>query len=47
MYYLKLGFQTTTIHVDGEFVPLQALIQEMPGVHRFNLASASEHVPEI
>ena len=47
MYYLKRGFQITTLHVNGNFAPLQALIQEIPGWDRFNLASASENVPEI
>ena len=45
MYYLKCGFQITTLHVDGEFVPLQALIQDMPGGPIFNPTSASEHDP--
>ena len=45
MYYLKRGFQITTLHVYGEFAPLQSLIQEMTGGTRVNLASASEHVP--
>ena len=47
MYYLKCGFQITTLHVDGKFAPLQALMHEIPGGGRFELASASEHVPEI
>ena len=47
MYYLKRGFQIKTLHVDGEFVPIQALTQEMPGGLRFNLASVSEHVHDI
>ena len=47
MYYLIRGFQITTLHVDGEFAPLQALIQEMPGGQMFNLSSASEHITEI
>ena len=36
MYYLKRGFQIKTLHVDGEFVALQSLIQEMPGGPRVN-----------
>ena len=47
MYYLKYGFQVTTLHVDGEFATLQALIQDMTGVLRVNPASASEHIPGI
>ena len=47
MYSLKLGFQITTLHVDGKFVALQALIQEMPGIQRVNLESASEKFYEI
>ena len=31
MYYLKRGFQITTLHVDSEFAPLQSLIKEMLG----------------
>ena len=27
MYYLKHVFQITTLHVDGEFVPIQELIR--------------------
>ena len=30
MYYLKRGFRITTLHVDGEFAALQALIHEVP-----------------
>ena len=47
MYYLKYGFQITTLHVDGKFAPLKALIQEMPGGPKVNLASDSEHVTDI
>ena len=36
-----------TVHADGEFAPLQALIHDMPGGPMVNLASANEHVPEI
>ena len=46
MYYLKYGLQLKTLHVDGEFAPLQALIQEMPGGTRVNLESASELFPD-
>ena len=34
------------VHVDGEFAPLQPLIQVMPRGPRVNLASNSEHVPD-
>ena len=47
MCYLKYGFQITTLHVDGEFAPLQALIQDMPRGPRFNISSDRDHVPEI
>jgi hypothetical protein len=46
-FYLNRGFHVTTLLVDGEFAPLQVLIQSMPGGPRVNLISASEHVPEI
>ena len=32
MYYIKRGFLITIPRVDIEFVPLQALIHNMPGV---------------
>ena len=47
IYYLKRGFQITTLHVDGKFAPLKALIQEIPGGPKVNLASDSEHVTDI
>ena len=47
MYYLKRDFQITTLHVDSDFAPLQALIQEMPGGPRVNPESSSEPVTEI
>ena len=47
MYYLKRGFQITTLHVDGEFAALQALIHKVPDWPRVNLESASENVPDI
>ena len=37
MYYLKHGFQITTLRADGEFEPLQASIHNIPGVQRVNL----------
>ena len=47
MYYLKRGFQITTIHVHGEFSPLQSLTKYIPGGPRVDLESDSEHVPYI
>ena len=47
MYYMKRVFRITSLHVDDEFVPLQALIQYMSGGARVNLSSDSEHAPEI
>ena len=44
---MKRGFQITTLHVDIEFAPLQALIQDMPGGPRVNLESASGHFTDI
>ena len=44
MYYLKRGFKIITLNVDGEFAPLQAFIQKMPGGMMVNLESASGHV---
>jgi hypothetical protein len=41
------AFQIKTAHTDGEFAPLQAMKQAMPGGPRVNLASGSEHAPEI
>jgi len=46
-YYLQRGFRITTVHADGEFEPLRALIAALPGGPTVNLASAQEHVPEI
>ena len=48
MYSLKRGFRITTLHVDGEFAPLQSLIHVMSGWGggRLDLESASEHVTE-
>jgi hypothetical protein len=46
-FYLSRGFHITTLLVDGEFAPLQVLIQSMSGRPRVNLTSTSEHVPEI
>jgi hypothetical protein len=46
-YYLQRGFHITVVHADGEFAPLQPLIESIPGVPVVNLASAKEHVSEI
>ena len=47
-FYLQRGFQIVFIKGDGEFKPLQDLIQlELYGGPTLNLASANEHVPEI
>jgi hypothetical protein len=42
--YLHRGFRINHVNLDGEFGPIQALIQELGT--RANLASANEHVPE-
>ena len=47
MNYIKCGFITKTLHVDGEFLPLQSLIHGIPRSPQVNLASDNEHVPEI
>ena len=47
-YYLQRGFQTVLIKGDGEFKPLEDLMQsELYGDSKMNLASSNEHVPEI
>jgi hypothetical protein len=46
-YYLQRGFRIAIVHADGEFAPLQTLIESIPGGPRVNLASSNEHVPEI
>jgi len=45
-YYLQRGFQVVFIKGDGEFAPLQALMDTVYGAPQLNLASAKEHVPE-
>ena len=37
IYDLKRAFQIKTLHVDGEFAPLQELIKNIPGGQIFNL----------
>ena len=46
-YYSHCGFRIVTVHSDGEFAPLQALIVSLPGGPMVNLSSANEHVPKI
>ena len=46
-YYMHSGFCITTVHSDGEFAPLQALVASLPCGPMINLASANEHVPDI
>jgi hypothetical protein len=47
IFYYKRGFHITTLLVDNEFAPLQAMIQSMVAGPRVNLTSANEHVPDI
>jgi hypothetical protein len=47
-YYKQHGFDIESVHADGEFGPLQAMINEhMPNGPFVNLATTNEHVPEI
>jgi hypothetical protein len=46
-FCLQRAFQITTARADEEFAPLQAMTQAVPGGPRVNLASSSEHIPEI
>jgi hypothetical protein len=46
-FYLHRGFRITTVHADGEFAPVTALIESVPGGPIVNLASSNKHVPEI
>jgi hypothetical protein len=46
-YNLQRVFHITVVHADGEFTPLQHLIDSIPGVRVVNLVSANKHVPEI
>jgi hypothetical protein len=46
-YYLQRGFHIKTVHANGEFAPLEPLMESMPGGPMVNLASANEHVPDI
>jgi hypothetical protein len=47
VYYLQKGFQITTVTGDGEFEPMQELMNELTGASRLNLANANEHEPYI
>jgi hypothetical protein len=47
VYNLQRGFQITTVTGDGEFEPMQELMNELPSNPRLNLASANEHEPYI
>jgi hypothetical protein len=47
VYYLQRGFQITTVTGDGEFEPMQELMNKLSGTPRLNLASANEHEPYI
>ena len=46
-FSINRGFRATIVHAAGEFAPLQAMTQAMPGGPRVNLASSSKDVPEI
>jgi hypothetical protein len=46
-YYLQCGFHITMAHADGEFAPLNVLIESPPGGPMVNLASLNEHILEI
>ncbi len=45
VYYLQKGFQITMVTGDGEFQPMQELMNELPSAPHLNLASANEHKP--
>ena len=44
--YATRGFHIATLSLDGEFAPLQGLLQALPNGPKVNLTSANEHVPE-
>ncbi len=46
-YYLQQGFQVVCIKGDGEFAPLETMMQDIYDAPKLKLASAKEHVPEI
>jgi hypothetical protein len=47
IYFLQKGFQITTVTGDGEFEPMQELMNKLPGAPHLNSASANEHEPYI
>ena len=47
VFYLKRGFQITTVHANGEFSTMQELIAEILSGPMVNLMSANEHAPKI
>ena len=47
MFYLRYGFWISTLHMNGEFAPLQETIKNISGGPIVNLESAIEHLPEI
>ena len=48
VYYMKHGLHITTLHVDGEFDPLQYIIyRNIQEGLRKNITCANEHVPDI
>lgn len=46
-YYMQRGFQITMVMADGEFAPLEGLMNKLPGAPKLNLASANEHEPFV
>ena len=46
-YYMHRKICITTVHSEGEFAPLQALVAPLLGGTMINPESANEHVPEI
>ena len=46
-YYLQPGLRIAPVHADGNFDPLNILIESLPGGPLVNLASANKHVPDI
>ena len=45
-YYMHRGFRITTVHSDGEFAPLQALVVALPGGTMINQENARWHFPD-
>lgn len=46
-YYFERGFQVTAVMGDGEFVPLEQHMVDLPGAPKLNLTSPNEHEPYI